>query len=626
MPSPIQSSTTVSSVPTNRPPLDHQGPAQNQTRALCTDFRTDLRSDLGGPAAPSSRQEAESNSSDNEEGRFVGELNPESIFLATSSPKTISSSGDDNIGIWIPRRALYGSHGSRNNSASTPALTGGPLLSNILIPYMQRQCLSIVPVPADFSALYRIYRREVHPLFPAIDIKAFNSQSPDAPSAIILKQGICLAASTSLRAQQHLKIPSRHLEQSVDGGHIGTFRERISTAIRMAVDMGFVKDHMVITQAFALLALFSQFSRHAQLSAEVTARTISHAQTMGLHLEAPQEKDSGEYLGRLFCCVWALDKLNAAFHGRPTMMHKHDFGRDLSKHIAAQEGCFRLFLNVVLRLDEVIGLYRPGLSPPSSAPESLPSFEQLIYECEALRVVPQQLATVETLYHAVSMLACRTRTVSQTNSPSNARETMSAASVLSVVGNEYKDQLSSLPVVAYSLSLALRVFYRDLRFSSKSPFSRNRTRKQLVHTCELLRDFGESFPTVLKMVALAEQTLQEMDKVYSHLMQQHQQQRSRSNSEPVEHADAVTKSSNAVSSQSPITHFQPYMISPDSDGQSFPTDTMGYIPDLDVFDYFDADFHLDAVDATLMDNMNMTFNSILDNTSISQSVPDQWFI
>jgi len=31
---------------------------------------------------------------------------------------------------------------------------------------------------------------------------------------------------------------------------------------------------------------------------------------------------------RVFCCVWALDKLNAAFHGRPVLVHERDSARE----------------------------------------------------------------------------------------------------------------------------------------------------------------------------------------------------------------------------------------------------------------------------------------------------------
>lgn len=88
----------------------------------------------------------DSDQSDGGEGeRFIGDLNPESIFFAATSPQTTLSPGEDHVGIWIPRRALDGFRKRLSSSTTSQSPGPDPLLSNILLPYMQRQCQQLLP-------------------------------------------------------------------------------------------------------------------------------------------------------------------------------------------------------------------------------------------------------------------------------------------------------------------------------------------------------------------------------------------------------------------------------------------------------------------------------------------------
>lgn len=334
--------------------------------------------------------------SDNENGdRFIGDLNPESIFLAATSPQTTFSPGEDNVGIWIPRKALEGFRKRLNSSSSAHSPNPDPLLSNILLPYMQRQCQQLLPQQQHYLLLHKIYVQEVHPIFPIIDLESFNAADMhDATATMILvKQAICLAASTSPRAVEHLQLVNS--DSTTVESDAGNFASRLASAIRTTIDMGFVTDRVVIVQVLTTLAFFTQFSHQSNLAAELTARAISHAQTIGLHLDVPTTRKNHEYLARLFCCVWALDKLNAAFQGRPTMLHEHDFGRDLKKTMTMQEGCFRLLLKVTTFLDSIIALYRPMRFDLGTSAIELPSFEELIHECDAAKVTSNHLGKAE---------------------------------------------------------------------------------------------------------------------------------------------------------------------------------------------------------------------------------------
>jgi hypothetical protein len=143
----------------------------------------------------------------------------------------------------------------------------------------------------------------------------------------------------------------------------------------------------VLIQVLALLSFFTQLSDNRHSSAELTARAISYAHTVGLHLQTNTSRKDHIYVTRLFCCIWALDRLNAAFHGRPVLMHERDFGRNLESCFQQQEGCFQLLLRTVSLLDKVIELYRPTADGSEVSWESdFPTFEELLLTSGALRV------------------------------------------------------------------------------------------------------------------------------------------------------------------------------------------------------------------------------------------------
>lgn len=196
------------------------------------------------------------------------------------------------------------------------------------------------------------------------------------------------------------------------------------------------------------------------------------------------------------------------------------------------------------------------------------------------------------------MLSCRPASFRQVDASFKEREIMSASSVTAIIGTEFRDQIACLPFVPYALSLSLRVYYRELRFSSRSPFTRNRVRKQLLNACNLLRNgFSKTFPSTTKVADLAEQTVKEMDKVFVNILQQH----SRATSSPTRinhggHNEEFDRSQEVMR-----------QVAADFDTSSFDPNAFEGIPDLDVFEYFGSDFQLDAVDAALVDNTTLSY-------------------
>lgn len=247
-----------------------------------------------------------------------------------------------------------------------------------------------IPEGSDFRVLYKIYLKDIHPIFPVLDCDVFEALSPSSPERGLLRQALCIAASTSPMAKGYLKTPSR----SAGYTSRDEFIKDMVFSIRYLLSIGLVKDKIILVQVLSLVALFTQFARDRDLSAELSASAVGYCHTSGLHLQG-QITRGNDRLGsvhiRLFCCVWALDKLNAAFHGRPVMMHERDIGRDLETCFAQQEPCFQLFLRTVSLLDNIIELYRPRKDLSVIPEHDFPLFEDVVEKSSALCINSQYL-------------------------------------------------------------------------------------------------------------------------------------------------------------------------------------------------------------------------------------------
>jgi hypothetical protein len=114
---------------------------------------------------------------------------------------------------------------------------------------------------------------------------------------------------------------------------------------------------------------------------------VEISQTLGLHVSYPDETESLEKSHRLFWCIWALDRLNAATNGRPTLIHEQDIGEQLLSFVPAHLPAFRLFLRICRLLDEVISQYRPRpMLCINVSRRAIPDFESLVCEAGATEV------------------------------------------------------------------------------------------------------------------------------------------------------------------------------------------------------------------------------------------------
>ena len=168
----------------------------------------------------------------------------------------------------------------------------------------------MLPPPHCLSSLTGIYFEKMHPILPIVDEDRFRKLQATDPSYILLQQGMCLAASLNFSAEDYLILansdsPLNHRE----------FGRRLFSAMRTSVEMGMVTNKFILIQALALMSLFSDGPNGGDTSSQLCGRAIQYVYLLGLHVQRRPQSYDDKGAVTLLCCVWALDRMNAAFHG-----------------------------------------------------------------------------------------------------------------------------------------------------------------------------------------------------------------------------------------------------------------------------------------------------------------------
>lgn len=330
-------------------------------------------------------------SSENGDGpEFIGHLNPEGIFVAlarTGAPG--ASQLDDSLGHWFPRTADTGRlHDNQpthkdlqSKSASAAKSFNETTLSR---EQSKQQWLDFLPDLESFVVLREIYLKEIHPLFPIFQPESipitFARDELRCTDAIFMLS-VCLSVASSPAARPHLPLQHQDGFWSPE-----LFARRLSQTLVKAVETAGSVDKWRAVRVFTVLSLFSQLAADDHASAEYCARAVSYSQTLQLHLETAHVRKDDALAVRLFLCVWALDRLNAAFHSRPLLIHPRDIGRNMEATIAQQDAGFRVLLVVCGLLEEIIHLYRPFRETGKGKDDLLfPSFEELVVRADAVQ-------------------------------------------------------------------------------------------------------------------------------------------------------------------------------------------------------------------------------------------------
>lgn len=331
-------------------------------------------------AAQYSNQEGHIDANLRSSRRFIGDLNPESVFRSVTSPEatTRGQSSQDSVGTWLVDNLASSGRESENRTTIQNSIffDPSPVTQKLLSSLLDTECFNVLPPTPYLSQLLSFYVEEMHPLLPLIDIKSFETNI-DRDSKILLSQAMCLLASMNPQCKSLL-----YLSDETETLPPRIFGRRIFCAMRCAIELGAVTNRMVLIQALGALCLFTEGPKGPETASQLCAKMIQLVHTLGLHIQRGAAHEE-EYEVTCLCCAWALDRLNAAIHGRPVLMHERDIGMDLDKCFKVQKPAFRLLLAVISQLDQVIDLYRPHSTSKGTAIESnYPQFDDMVVSAQ----------------------------------------------------------------------------------------------------------------------------------------------------------------------------------------------------------------------------------------------------
>ncbi|RMZ88893.1 hypothetical protein DV736_g3878, partial [Chaetothyriales sp. CBS 134916] len=533
------------------------------------------------------------------DSRFIGNMNPEGVFLAARNPHDFRGQPlERNVGFWLAQKDPQLNSGPDFTSTAPPSSIFygfNPTIQQAVLPILQTHCLSTRPPQAHRDALSSLYFQNFHPIFPILDRTGFEPLPQDSPTRIILEQGICLVASADASVASHLL-----LADDPEPAPRREFGKRLFAAMRVAIGIGMITNKIVLIQALGLMSLFIEGRESCDTSSLLIGQAIQHLQSLGLHIQNHKQHPELDYAGTLFCCIWMLDKLNATCQGRPVLMHERDIGRPLQQCLDAQTPVFTLVLHIIQFLDRIIHIYRPNIDD-KEIDTPFPMFEDLVIQCGAIHLPTNRLATIEILYHAVAILSYRYPTAESDHPDfrfSRTRQSLSADRLTALAARDCLDQIVPFPFVPYTFSLAMTVSYREMR-TSKIPLCRTRAQAAFETNCRLLKHLATFFWSAAVMAEIGELTLKELGRAHSRVADEY---RRRQSAAQLGHpkgvaaaADTSTSETIELSQQDPL---------PIQDSNPFDFGDFGASPS-DPFTLFNPNFDLSAMDAYFEANLHL---------------------
>ncbi|KAL2169468.1 hypothetical protein VTG60DRAFT_6012 [Thermothelomyces hinnuleus] len=480
---------------------------------------------------------------------FLGDLNPEGILVEATmvssqkTPPADDEPGHQDIGFLPPTPPRQSKESPIRGRATT--CTGSPkLCEDKTGPYFSvpredgtrltihvqdtakfaaiAQILvtreladKIMPSDAEWRAMRDLYLTKIHPIFPIYEKSALMDLPQERGLRELIQASVCLAAATdpethnllTFKSQSHGEARSHKVVPFDDYS-----RDMASFINKRLVELQESRQIPLTNQiqVMALTCLYWQPTSSTERFEPLTlyAKLVSLVHTHGVHLGILARGHSEcctEGRGkRIFKCLYALDRLLAAISARPLMFHNFDLTQ--IPHPDEQDSpIFRLFISLILLLDQVFELYRPR---PKFTCIDMPVFERMAIEAGAQSEPEGLLVTLEVLYHAISVLSVRMprhrfRTAPECDTlhgisthhlppnSMNARRSHSADRILDVI-KDYK--LSPMPFVAYASTLSLSVAYRKWRFS-QLPVFRTRGGADFKKVLPVVQELGAIWTT-----------------------------------------------------------------------------------------------------------------------------------
>ncbi|KAM3447602.1 hypothetical protein MY3296_008542 [Beauveria thailandica] len=542
--------------------------------------------------------------------RFVCDSNPEALFVeATMEASAESTPRRRDVGVWVPDGA--------GNTGQLKMSRPPPIVDHIFIPFVREHCLTTLPPDDEFYRFKAVYIKKIYPLFPVIPISALEG-SLHKPSNVLVRQLVCLAAAADPDLGPYLRLKNnvQDLLSARD------YLEALSSSVRAIMETSLVTDRVLHIRALVMLSLYAQptCADDADLPAQLSGRAVHLIFSLGMH-HSLHDTPNADDMETLFCCVWAVDRINAAAYGCPCVMHERDVGADLGSCMRRRPPCFRLFLSVVHWLGQILDLYRPehGFKESSSLQidkgVDMPDFETMALDADALEVplyllgkrlrnqlgskLTNGIATIETFYHAVVILSCKTPRSATTTAlppPANARQSLAAERISCAVA---RDQLSSIHIVPYAASLALSVEYRKMRHCHL-PLSRARAMISFKRNCKMLQSYRDRFWSANVVATMAESVLREVERAASALTQAGSPDHGDRQPSP---SNLQQNGDNELPTNVPIDGPAAPVFGAEMD-TTFDFSLFGAAGE-DIFGYIDPTFDLHAVDNALAANLEI---------------------
>ncbi|KAK3988856.1 hypothetical protein QBC44DRAFT_242714 [Cladorrhinum sp. PSN332] len=480
--------------------------------------------------------------------QFLGDTNPQGILAEA----TMTTDGDRRVGVSVPVWA-----GSDSRESSPPAeltpngslesheehdglgatqnirfalsngdgkwvpvqdLTASTLISQILSSV--EFTAAILPSDSEWERLRDMYLRKIQPIFPAFEQSTLLNLPKETLVRELIQASICLAVSTDPEAHEDLKLGDPQHRRTVDYKEYSRVMVNfINTRVR-SPDLPILYS----LQILAVTCLYWQPDNIQERSGPMTlySRLVSIVHSHGIHLAGHKDGSgpSGDNGRQVFKCLYALDRLISAFSGRPVMFHNDDIERPTWDD--DDRPSFRLFMSLILLLDEVIEMYRPR---PKLCYIDIPVYESMALDVGAQDEPEGIITTLEVLYHAIGVLSVRMsrdRFVAAPEQPGssdqnyrhlppshvNARRSHSSDRILDVT-SEYK--LSPMPFIPYALSLSLSVAYRKWRFS-KLPVFKTRGKADFQKVFSVLRDYSKIWGNAYLSVKLGDAVVKNLER------------------------------------------------------------------------------------------------------------------
>ncbi|KAF3014239.1 hypothetical protein E8E14_009522 [Neopestalotiopsis sp. 37M] len=409
--------------------------------------------------------------------RFIGDLNPEASFLRRHpQDSTTGSPTLHAIGVWQDRKSQERTRPEQNVSASDVDIEApegssirrsGLVSLQALSPYLRKECLSVMPPEYEYEMISKIFYSRFDTLFPILHGQ--NILDLDEMERTAIKQCICLTAAPDPSLRPHLRLP-----------HTATvlspleFRTYLAAAVKQSLDMGFIRDKIVLLQVYALMA----FSASEANGSEISSNYCAQADCILAGLKQPKQN--------------GLDAFT-------------DVDKYVNESIGEQVPPFRLLIRISGILDAVIAQYRPHPSGEAQIPPEI-SFEDLVRDTQTSGIGDGLLA--------VMILRDRPskQNGAQEQTPHFPTQFFHAMNIVSLLTEDLQSAMTYWAIVPYGVALATSVAYRQMR-NSTIPYKRKRARLLLSSGCDVLDELTTSFPSARKMAKLAKSALREFDRV-----------------------------------------------------------------------------------------------------------------